>query len=85
MVKRVDQKKVDSILKKIYYNLPNAGAYFGPDKLYRVLKSRGIHNIGKYTVKKWLQNQDDYKIHFVKHLKKLEWSCLVSIINLMPI
>jgi len=62
MVKRVDQKKVDSILKKIYNNLPNAGAYFGPDKLYRVLKSQGIHNIGKYTVKKWLQNQDDYSL-----------------------
>jgi hypothetical protein len=26
------------------------------------LKGQGIHNIGKYTVKKWLQNQDDYSL-----------------------
>lgn len=62
MVKRVDQIKLDSILKKIYYNIPGGGAYLGPDKLYRVLKVHGINNIGKNTIKKWLQNQDDYSL-----------------------
>lgn len=56
------KKKVDSVLKQIYNNLSSAGAFYGPDKLYKVLKSKGIHNIGKHTVKKWLQNQDDYSL-----------------------
>ena len=62
MVKKLDQKKVNSILKKIYYSLSEAGAYLGPDKLYKVLKHRGVHNIGKYTFRKWLQNQDVYSL-----------------------
>ena len=55
-------KKVNDLLEKTYYNLSKSGAYAGPEKLYRVLKSRGIHNIGKHTVRKWLQNQDDYSL-----------------------
>ena len=62
MVKRVDKQKVDSILKKIYYNTSTEGAFLGPEKLYRVLKTRGIHNIGKNTITKWLQNQDNYSL-----------------------
>ena len=42
--------------------MSEAGAYLGPDKLYKVLKHRGVHNIGKYTVRQWLQNQDDYSL-----------------------
>ena len=42
--------------------MSEAGGYLGPDKLYKVLKHRGVHNIGKYTVRKWLQNQDDYSL-----------------------
>ena len=42
--------------------MSEAGGYLGPDKLYKVLKHRGVHNIGKYTVKKWLQNQNDYSL-----------------------
>jgi hypothetical protein len=30
--------------------------------LYNVLKHRGVHSIGKYTVRKWLQNQNDYSL-----------------------
>lgn len=62
MVKRGDQIKLDAILEKIYYNIPGGGPYLGPDKLYRVLKIHGINNIGKNTIKKWLQNQDDYSL-----------------------
>ncbi|CAC5426559.1 unnamed protein product [Mytilus coruscus] len=62
MIKKVSQKKVDSILKKIYYDLPTAGSYLGPNKWYHVLKSRGVTNIGIHTVRKWLQNQDDYSL-----------------------
>jgi hypothetical protein len=46
----------------MYYSLSEAGAYLGPDKLYNVLKHRGVHSIGKYTVRKWLQNQNDYSL-----------------------
>ena len=42
--------------------MSEAGAYLGPDKLYKVLKHRGVDNIGKYTFRKWLQNQDDYSL-----------------------
>lgn len=62
MAKKRNQKKINSILQKLYYKLPTAGAYLGPDKLYRVLKKRGVNNIGRYTVRKWLQNQDDYSL-----------------------
>ena len=50
------------VLEKIYYGLSKSGAYVGPGKLYRVLKSKGISNIGKHTVRKWLHNQDDYSL-----------------------
>lgn len=62
MVKKLEQKKIDSILKKIYCDLSTAGSYLGPDKLYTVLKNKGITNIGKHTVRKWLQNQDNYSL-----------------------
>lgn len=62
MVKRHNQKKIDTTLNKIYYNLPSAASYLGPNKLYQVLKKKGIKGIGKYTVRKWLQNQDDYSL-----------------------
>ena len=51
-----------TLIEKIYYGLSKSGAYVGPDKLYRVLKSKGISNIGKHTVRKWLHNQDDYSL-----------------------
>ena len=63
MVTKVDEKKIDSILKKIYYDLSTAGSYLGRDKLYTIIKkNKGIKNIGKHTVRKWLQNQDNYSL-----------------------
>ncbi|CAC5369839.1 unnamed protein product [Mytilus coruscus] len=62
MMKRQDYKRVDFILKKIYYDLSTAGAYLGPDKLYQVLKAKGVKNVGKHSIRSWLQNQDNYSL-----------------------
>jgi hypothetical protein len=59
MINKVDEKKTDSILKTIYYDVSTAGSYLGPDKLYTIIKNT---NIGKHTVRKWLQNQDNYSL-----------------------
>ena len=48
--------------ERAYYDLSNSGAYLGPDKLDRVLKSNSITRIGKNKVRKWLHNQDDYSL-----------------------
>jgi len=53
---------INKILENTYFNLSKAGAYVGPDKLYKVLKSKGITHIGKHKVRKWLHNQDDYSL-----------------------
>jgi IS30 family transposase len=53
---------IDNLLEKIYYNLSKSGSYLGPDKLYKVLKSKGITHIGKNKIWKWLHNQDDYSL-----------------------
>ncbi|VDI34581.1 Hypothetical predicted protein [Mytilus galloprovincialis] len=53
-----DQYKV---LEKIYYQFSQGGAYVGPDKLYRILKSKGI-TLGIHRVRKWLQDQDSYSL-----------------------
>jgi hypothetical protein len=41
-------KRKKQILENTYLNLSKAGAYVGPDKLHRVLKSKGIAQIGKH-------------------------------------
>jgi len=53
---------LDNLLDKTYYTLSKPGAYLGPDKLYSVLKSKGLTHIGKNKVRKWLHNQDDYSL-----------------------
>jgi hypothetical protein len=78
MMNKLDQKTVDSILRKIYSNLSSRRAYLGHDKLYRVLKCRSITNIGKHTAIKWLQNQDDYSLqkqvrHTFKRTRVVVW------------
>lgn len=55
----INKKK---LIEETYYDLSKSGAYLGSDKLYRVLKSKGISNIGKHTIRKWLHNQDDYSL-----------------------
>jgi transposase len=49
-------------LAKLYYDLSNTGAYIGPSKLYEIIKSRGINDIGLHTIRKWLQSQDNYSL-----------------------
>lgn len=56
------RNNINQLLEKIYYDLSKAGAYYGPDKLYQVIKSKGITHIGKNTVTKWLQNHDNYSL-----------------------
>jgi len=55
------RKEIYKYLEKLYYDLSNAGAYTGPSKLYEIIKSRGINDIGLYTIRKWLQSQRDKK------------------------
>ena len=45
-----NMKRKKQILENTYLNLSKAGAYVGPDKLHRVLKSKGIAHIGKHKV-----------------------------------
>lgn len=52
---------IDQFLQKEYYNLKSSGSYFGPSKLRESLKARGI-NVGLHTIRKWLNNQDDYSL-----------------------
>jgi hypothetical protein len=42
------EEKKKQILENTYLNLSKSGAYVGPDKLHRVLKSKGIAQIGKH-------------------------------------
>lgn len=59
MRKKIDEKKIDSILKKVYYDITSQGAFYGPKKIHDILKLKGI-KIGKHKVRKWLHNQDSY-------------------------
>ena len=52
-------KKAHDLLQKTFYKLSKAGAYSGPEKLYRVLKT---HGISKHVIRKWLHNQDSYSL-----------------------
>lgn len=49
-------------INDIYYSPSKAGAYFGPDKVYKVLRSQGKTKPGRYKIRKYLQNQDDYSL-----------------------
>ncbi|XP_071129909.1 uncharacterized protein [Mytilus edulis] len=62
MLTKKRRNEIYKYLEKLYYNLSNAGAYSGPTKLHQIIKSRGIHDIGIYTIRKWLQNQDNYSL-----------------------
>ena len=55
-------KEVSDALRDIYYKLSQSGSFLGTDKLYRVLKSKGINNIGKHTIRRWLESQDNYSL-----------------------
>ena len=49
-------------LASIYYDAKHPGSYAGPDKLYHVVKTEGKFKIGKYRIRKWLQDQESYSL-----------------------
>ena len=49
-------------LASIYYDVNHPGSYAGPDKLYLAVKSEGKFKIGKYRIRKWLQDQESYSL-----------------------
>lgn len=62
MITAKRRKEIYRLLEKQYYDLSKGGAYTSASKLYHILKSKGINDVGKYTIRKWLQNQDDYSL-----------------------
>ena len=55
-------------IKHIYYNVKESGSYYGPSKLYSVLKKKD-KTCTLQEVKKWIQNQDVYNIHRFRKFK----------------
>ena len=53
----------EDYLKDIYFNPLHPGAFAGPEKLHKVVRSEGIYNIGLHKIKQWLQDQDDYSLY----------------------
>jgi transposase InsO family protein len=49
-------------LASIYFDPKHPGSYAGPDKLYDVVKSEGKHRIGRYRIRKWLQDQEAFSL-----------------------
>ena len=53
----------EEYLKTIYYDPKHPGAFAGPQKLYKVVKSEGKFNIGMHRIRKFLHNQESYSLH----------------------
>lgn len=49
-------------IEKIYSTPSKPGAFLGPDKIYKVLKSTGFHQPGLHKIRNVLQNKDDYSL-----------------------
>ena len=49
-------------LEAIYFDPKHPGSFTGPDKLYKVVKAEGKFKIGRYRIKKWLQDQESYSL-----------------------
>ena len=49
-------------LATIYFDVKHPASYAGPDKLYKIVKKEGKHKIGKYRIRKWLQDQESYSL-----------------------
>lgn len=56
----------EDYLKRIYYDPKHPGAFAGPQKLYKVVKSEGKFNIGMHRIRKFLHNQESYN-QIVRH------------------
>ena len=58
----MDKTKKEKILKEYYFNPAHAGAYAGPQKLFRVLDKKYPGQITLSFIQQWLNNQDSYSI-----------------------
>jgi hypothetical protein len=54
------KEKEEKYLQEVYFNPKYAGAFTGPDKLFRFIQKDGKYNISKKAVKKWIQSQEVY-------------------------
>ena len=52
----------EELVKNVYTNPSQPGAYLGPEKIRRSLHNRGHDRPVMYEIRKWLQNQDDYSL-----------------------
>lgn len=57
-----NKRNVNELLSNIYYDLGSGAAFASPTKIKHVLTERGIHSPGIYTIRRWLQNQDNYSL-----------------------
>jgi hypothetical protein len=53
---------MDRYLRELYINPKHPGAYGGVEKLYQAVRKDGKYDIGRYRIRKWLQNQDLYSL-----------------------
>ena len=49
-------------LEEIYFNPSHAGSFSGPEKLYQAVREDGKFRIGRKTIKRFLQNQEEYAL-----------------------
>lgn len=59
----MDKNSIDKLLSKIYYDVSARGSFGGIDSLFRQSKKYNPQ-ILKADVKKWLEKQEDYGVHF---------------------
>ena len=55
-------------LKRIYFDPSHPASYAGPEKLYRVVKEEGKFKLGRYKIRRWLQDQESFSL--TKHIRK---------------
>jgi hypothetical protein len=52
----------EELVKHVYTNPSQPGAYLGPEKIRRAIPGQGHDRPRIYKIRKWLQNQDDYSL-----------------------
>ena len=87
MANKADEERIDSILKKIYYDLSTAGSYLGPDKIYTIIKTKASQTLENTQFENGCKIKiiTVFKNQFVKHLRKQELLSLESMISSTPI
>ena len=57
-------------LKSIYFDPTKPSSFTSPEKLYRYVKKEGKHNVSKYRIRKWLDQQEPYSLQKVNRKPK---------------